>query len=312
MKQLFLVLVTLMSVLCQAQKKVNFQLNEIRYAIYGTEVTVVGQTGIGRKIAEVTIPATVTYNSQTYTVSNIGEYAFGGNKNLVKLTMGDGVKSIGKSAFEDCRNLKRVTLSKTLEKIDDNAFCGCVNLDSLVLPASMKQLGVGSFGHCSRLKDIFCLSPTSPEFTGYTGFTSYGYLHVIKGCKKAYEDYLYWQYLYEVIDDIDPESIESEIINKKDDEETINNDDPDKNDDLNKGDNPNNDGGSTLENTGTAGSSNSTYNPDPDKDEEKESSTAIREISTMQSQNVFSLTGVRRDSPLKGVNIINGKKILVR
>lgn len=296
MKQIFLVLVLLMSVgLCQAYQRADFQLNEIRYAINGTEVTVLGQTEAGHKIAEVSIPATVTYNSQTYTVSMIGDGAFWNNQKLVKLTMGNGVKSIGKSAFEGCRNLKRVTLSKTLEKIDDNAFNGCVNLDSLVLPASLKQLGVASFGHCSRLKDIFCLSPTSPEFTSYTGFTSFGYLHVIKGCKKAYEDYLYWQYIYEVVDDIDPESIESADNN---------------NQSVVEGSDKGN--GSSSNNTGTGGGSNSTDNPDSDNDEEQEVSTDIREISTTQSQTAFSLTGVRLNSPLKGINIINGKKVFVK
>ena len=127
-----------------------------------------------------------------------------------------------------------------------------------------------------------------------------------------------WDYFYEIVDDIDPESFESETKNNKDDAETNKNDDPNKDDnpskddDLNKDDNPNKDSGSTSDNTETTGGSNLTDKPASDKDEEKELSTAIREISTMQSQKAFSLTGVRRDSPLKGINIINGKKILVR
>lgn len=282
-------------VFCHAEERSDFQSDEILYAINGSEVSVVGQTTAGRKITEVTIPETVTYKSHTYIVTQIGAYAFENNKNIVKLKMGDGVKEILESAFVDCRNLRRITLSKALEVIGDNAFSGCVNLDSLVLPASMKRFGTCSFSHCSRLRDIFCLSTTSPEFTTYAGFTSFGYLHVPKGCKQAYDDYLYWTYLYDVIDDIDLENFGT--------------DNNDVDDGPGKGNNQNKDAGSG--NTTDEGS-DSTDKPNSDKDEELGASTAIREISTMRNQTAFSLTGVRRDSPLKGINIINGKKILVR
>ena len=319
MKHIFFLFISLLSVVfSNAQGKADFQSDEFLYAFNGSEVTVVGQTETGYKMTEVKIPETVEFESQTYIVTMIGDEAFKGNRNIVKLTMGDGVKTICQYAFSDCRNLKRITLSKTLEEIGESAFDGCVNLDSLVLPSTMKRLGTGFIARCSRLKDIFCLSPKSPEFAIYAGFTTFGYLHVIKGCKQVYDDYAYWSWNFEIVDDIDPESFESETKNNKDDAETNKNDDPNKDDnpskddDLNKDDNPNKDSGSTSDNTETTGGSNSTDTPDSNKDEEKELSTAICEISTMQSQKAFSLTGVRRDSPLKGINIINGKKILVR
>lgn len=302
MKRFFFIFISLLSVVfCNAKEKSDFQLDEILYAINGSEVTVVGQTSAGYKMTEVTIPETVTYKSQTYTVTKIGTYSFLGNKNLVKLKMGDGVKAILESAFEECRNLKRITLSKTLEVIYSNAFYECVNLDSLVLPATMKQLGTGCFAHCSRLKDIFCLSKKSPEFISYAGFTSFGYLHVPKGCKKAYDDYGYWQYLYDVIDDIDPENFD--IDNKKD---------KDSDDGSNKDNDLNKDGGSG--NIGTDEGSNSSDRPDPDKDKDEEngSSTAISEFSTTQSQTAYSLSGIRLNTPVKGINIVNGKKLFVK
>ena len=330
MKHIILVFMSLLSaVWCNAQERADFQSDDLLYALNGSEVTVVGQTETGEKMAEVTIPETVTYNSQTYIVTKIGGYSFANNQNLVKLTMGDGVVEILCNAFYNCRNLKRITLSKTLEVIDDHAFNGCVNLDSLVLPATMKTFGVSCFGHCSRLKDIFCLSEKSPEFTSIAGFTSYGYLHVPKGCKQAYDDYLYWLWLYDVIDDIDLEDFESDNKddnnsdkepNKDGDSEKDNGsnkeDDSNKNNESSNGGDLNKDNESgqntDSDNTETTGDSDSTEKTDPDKDEEQGTSTAIREFTTTQSQTVFSLIGIRLDAPVKGINIINGKKVFVK
>ena len=308
MKHTFFLFISLLSVVfAKAQEKADFQSDEFLYAFNASGVTVVGQTKTGYKMTEVTIPETVEFESQKYIVTKIGNNAFGYNQNLVKVTMGDGVKAICESAFEACGNLKRITLSKTLEDIGTNAFLMCVNLDSVVLPQTIKKIGDSSFYHNSRLKDIYCLATEVPQIDGLD-FCTYGYFHVLKGYKQLFMDNSTgWDYFYEIVDDIDPESIESETNNNKDDAETNKN-----NDDLNKNDDPNKDSGSTSDNIGTTDGANPTDTPDPDKDEEKESRTIIREISTMQSKKAFSLTGVRRESPLNGINIINGKKILVR
>ena len=324
MKHIILVFMSLLSVvLCNAQEKSDFQLDGLFYAFNGSEVTVVGQTKANRKLTEMTIPATVTYNSQTYTVTAIGYGAFGANDSLVRLTIPDGVKTIRTEAFYSCRNLKRVTLSRTLEVIGNNAFYGCVNLDSLVLPATIKQLNAGCLGHCSRLKNIYCLATESPEFIGSNHFTTYGQLHVIKGCKQAYLNSGRWDYWYEVEDDIEIDGVESDNKddNNADNEPNKDNDsnkenDSNKNnessngDDLNKDNEP--DQNTDSGNTETTDGSDSTKKTDSDKDEEQGTSTAIHEIFTTQSQTAFSLTGISLNTSVKGINIINGKKVFVK
>ena len=332
MKHIILVFMSLLSVAwCNAQEKSDFQLDGLFYAFNGSEVTVVGQSKANRKLTEVTIPATVTYNSQTYTVTAVGYGAFWGNDSLVRLTIPDGVKTIRMEAFYSCRNLKRVTLSKTLEVIGENVFNGCVNLDSLVLPATIKQLNAGCLGHCSRLKNIYCLATESPEFVGYNHFTSFGKLHVIKGCKQAYLDNGRWEYWYEVEDDIELDGVESGNKDNNNTDNEPNRDDDSKNDngsnkvdDSNKNNESSNGGDLNKDkelnqntdsgNTETTGGSDSTDKTDSDKDAEKEKdqSTAIREIATTKKHTAFSLNGSRLNSSSKGINIINGKKVLVR
>ena len=47
----------------------------------------------------VTIPSSVTYNDTTFSVTNIGYYAFGYSSNLTSVTIPNSVESIGKAAF---------------------------------------------------------------------------------------------------------------------------------------------------------------------------------------------------------------------
>ena len=51
---------------------------------------------------EVTIPASVEYNSATYDVTSIGDQAFLNCTNLTTVTIKNGVKTIGAGAFTDC------------------------------------------------------------------------------------------------------------------------------------------------------------------------------------------------------------------
>ena len=53
----------------------------------------------------VTVPTTVTYNSKTYRVTSIGDYAFDGYSSLTSITIPEGVTSIGDYAFYNCSSL---------------------------------------------------------------------------------------------------------------------------------------------------------------------------------------------------------------
>ena len=64
---------------------------------------------------------------------NIGEWAFSGCENLIRVTLLSGVSNIGYGAFSYCSRLTEVTISDTVSNIEEQAFVGCSSLVSLTV-----------------------------------------------------------------------------------------------------------------------------------------------------------------------------------
>ena len=73
---------------------------------------------------EVVIPASVTYNGKTYSVTSISAIAFYGCTGLTSVTIPETVTSIGYLAFYGCTGLTSVTIPNSVTSIGDYAFCG--------------------------------------------------------------------------------------------------------------------------------------------------------------------------------------------
>ena len=68
------------------------------------------------------IPASVEYNSVTYSVTSIGSEAFCNCSSLTSVTIPNSVTSIGGSAFSGCSGLTSVTIPNSVTSIGYNAF----------------------------------------------------------------------------------------------------------------------------------------------------------------------------------------------
>ena len=77
------------------------------------------------------IPASVTYNDTTYSVTSIGEWAFYGCSGLTSVTIPNSVTSIGKAAFAYCSGLTSVTIPNSVTSIGEGAFAVCTGLTSI-------------------------------------------------------------------------------------------------------------------------------------------------------------------------------------
>lgn len=135
---------------------------------------------------ELTIPDSITYNNNVYTVTKIGRYglasagadyygilmggisaitsvhlpntlrsiAYGGlsGSNLRELQLPESVEMLSKDCFTAMTELTSVTLSNQLTYIPHYCFWQCHMLESVNLPASINALGTMSFVDCTSLE----------------------------------------------------------------------------------------------------------------------------------------------------------------
>lgn len=101
----------------------------------------------GTYSGDVTIPETVEYDGQTYTVTAIDQVAFY-YCNVTSVSLPFTLKTIGLEAFRGCRNLTELVLPNGLERIDAAAFA-TTGIQSMTLPNSLETLPVNLFRESS-------------------------------------------------------------------------------------------------------------------------------------------------------------------
>ena len=128
----------------------DFQVGDLYYNITsGTTVEVT--SGDYYDLTTAAIPSTVTYNGTTYSVTEIGSYAFYDCSSLTSITIPNSVTSIGGRAFSDCSSLTSITIPNSVTNIGDVAFRDCSSLTSVTIPNSVTSIGSYAFDGCSSL-----------------------------------------------------------------------------------------------------------------------------------------------------------------
>lgn len=103
---------------------------------------------------DVTVPSTVTYRNDTLTVVSIGNLAFSECTELTNINIPSTVTSIGEWAFSDCYGLTSITIPNSVTSIGDYAFEDCSGLTSITIPNSVTSIGNYAFADCPSLISI--------------------------------------------------------------------------------------------------------------------------------------------------------------
>ena len=119
---------------------------EVNYMNRIRKVTSIGESAFWHcSITSVTIPNSVT---------SIGRYAFEWCSRLTSVTIPNSVTSIGESAFLKCKGLTSVTIPNSVTSIGDYAFRECSGLTSVTIPNSVTSIGESAFRECSGLTSV--------------------------------------------------------------------------------------------------------------------------------------------------------------
>lgn len=87
-------------------------------------------------------------------IRKIGSRSFRHCESLEEIILPNSVTEIGLGCFSSCYNLKKVQLSTSVEELQSLTFGSCMSLESITLGKSLRSIGSFAFGDCENLKEL--------------------------------------------------------------------------------------------------------------------------------------------------------------
>uniref|UniRef100_A0AB33J7D4 Leucine-rich repeat domain-containing protein n=1 Tax=Prevotella sp. GTC17254 TaxID=3236794 RepID=A0AB33J7D4_9BACT len=137
----------------------NFDYGPYKYSVLNSNAKTVYVNGlVNPQTATVNVPATVTYNSVTYQVTNIYPRAFSETSDqhyITSVTLPASLKTVGVGAFKNCTLLKSVVFQATeMTAIQSDAFRDCISLETVQMPGRLTTLAGSTFYGCAKLQSM--------------------------------------------------------------------------------------------------------------------------------------------------------------
>jgi hypothetical protein len=120
-----------------------------------------------------------------------------------------GVETIREYAFYKCISLTGITLSDDVISVENSSLLNCKNLTTLVIGKNVSTIGESAFKTSKENSDVKLVDVTNystvPQIIPYEIFsyvtTSSGVLHVLSGCKSAYQTSDVWKEFNTILED---------------------------------------------------------------------------------------------------------------
>ena len=108
-------------------------------------------------------------------VGVINSYTFSGCSALTDLQIGSNVKTIDTYAFEDCSSLPTITIPSAVTDINNYVFNGCTKLSTVIMEDKESELKLGSKGSSPIFVDCPLDSVYIGRNINYSTSSNYGY-----------------------------------------------------------------------------------------------------------------------------------------
>ena len=156
------------------------KVNGIYYLFTGANAKVTydvnGTNNVTAYTGDIVIPETVTYQGITYTVTEIGNWAFQYCTNLTSLKLPNSITTFGDHAFFNYTNLTSFEIPNSISTVGMYAFSECSALESISIPNSVTSIGVKAFEKCTSLASLTLpesvVSIGNDAFNGCTSLAS--------------------------------------------------------------------------------------------------------------------------------------------
>ena len=186
-----------------AWAQTTFTVDNLKYTVTDETANTVELTGYATKpTGTLDIPATVSYyyNSTTYSVTSIGDYAFSRCSALTQVTLPNSVESIGSQAFYDCSALTQVTIPNSVTSIGNWAFWNCSALTQVIIGSSVTSIGSKAFYECYTLTEMTVLATVPPTITAstFSNINPQVKVSIPEGSREAYMADENWKWLLDL------------------------------------------------------------------------------------------------------------------
>ena len=138
-----------------AWAQTEFTIGDLTYYNDGGYGNIVQVSAANTSISgEITIPAEVEYDDQTWSVELVKAQGFKNCQNITSVVINANLREICVEAFEKCYNLQSIKLPSTLTHIRFGAFYDCTSLKSLTIPSSVWIIERAAFYNTTALKNV--------------------------------------------------------------------------------------------------------------------------------------------------------------